>query len=134
MGCRLKLFSDNTCVYYLLRKILSDPNTKLDDNLAKIVTLLHENNAEICYIKSEENTADYISRSIEESTEENKDKCKKDKTYKDDRDDKDHSNFAKTYKVDRDDKDHSNLAKTYKVDRYDNCLLYTHKLTKNQQR
>ena len=46
-SCKLKLYSDNSGVYYLLKKMLADPNLKLDDQMAKIVALLHGTQAEI---------------------------------------------------------------------------------------
>ena len=64
MGCKLKLYSDNSGVYYLLKKMLDDPNLKLDDTMAKLVALLHGTQAEIHFIRTEMNPADYITRVI----------------------------------------------------------------------
>ena len=73
-SCKVKLYSDNSGVYYLLKKMLNDPNLRLDDNMAKIVALLHGTRAEIHFVSTEMNPADFMSRVIPESDpkEENK--------------------------------------------------------------
>ena len=67
-SCKVKLYSDNSGVYYLLKKMLNDPNLRLDDNMAKIVALLHGTRAEIHFVSTEMNPADFMSRVIPESS------------------------------------------------------------------
>ena len=72
-GCKLKLYSDNSGVYYLLKKMLDNPNFKLDDTMAKIVALLHGTQAEIHFVNTELNPADFLTRVIpKDSNEEGK--------------------------------------------------------------
>ena len=63
-GCKLKLYSDNSGVYYILKKMLQDPNLRLDDQMAKLVALLHGTQAEIHFVSTEMNPADFMTRVI----------------------------------------------------------------------
>ena len=86
-SCKLKLYSDNSGVYYLLKKMLADPNLKLDDQMAKIVALLHGTQAEIHFVSTDMNPADFMSRVIPqpETDEKNKKKVnhiKRTETYR----------------------------------------------------
>ena len=64
MGRKLKLYSDNSGVYYLLKKMLDNPTLKLDDTMAKIVALLHGTQEEIPSVRTEMNPADHITREL----------------------------------------------------------------------
>ena len=75
-GCKLKLYSDNSGVYYILKKMLQDPNLRLDDQMAKLVALLHGTQAEIHFVSTEMNPADFLSRVIPCKAEEEEVKTK----------------------------------------------------------
>ena len=76
-SCKLKLYSDNSGVYYLLKKMLADPNLKLDDQMAKIVALLHGTQAEIHFVSTDMNPADFMTRAIPETETDWKNKTKR---------------------------------------------------------
>ena len=48
--------------------MLNDPNLRLDDNMAKIVALLHGTRAEIHFVSTEMNPADFMSRVVPENS------------------------------------------------------------------
>ena len=73
MAVNSKRYSDNSGVNYLLKKMLDNPNFKLDDTMAKIVALLHGTQAEIHFVNTELNPADFLTRVIpKDSNEEGK--------------------------------------------------------------
>ena len=91
-SCKLKLYSDNSGVYYLLKKMLADPNLKLDDQMAKIVALLHGTQAEIHFVSTDMNPADFMSRVIPQSEADEKNK-------------KIVNHIQRTYKMDQNDEE-----------------------------
>ena len=71
-GCKPKLYSDNGEDFQLLEKMFDNPNFK-EDTMAKIVALLHGTQAEIHFVNTELNPADFLTRVIpKDSTEEGK--------------------------------------------------------------
>ena len=59
VAVNLKRYSGNSGVNYLLKEMLDNPNFKLDDTMARIVALLHGTQAEIHFVDTELNPADF---------------------------------------------------------------------------